>query len=418
MILPNYRSLRYARCYSYCRNMLSSEQLKRHRNRSRCLHVCWPTISWRELLAVFIVVFTLGSVLVPAARAHELSPAITDMERDGSKVRFETRLSLEALLSGIDLATVENSDLAPEAPNYDALRALPATNLQIRFRDFWPEMAERVHIHVDGISVRPTLDSITVPEIGDTVLTRTSTLRFNVDIPMDARKIEVGWGSSYGAMVLRQNGVADAYDGYLEPGDMSQPIALSGGSAATPVQTLLRYIPVGFDHIVPKGLDHILFVLGLFFFSTLLRPLLVQVSAFTLAHTITLAAAALGYVSVPASVVEPVIAASIVFVAVENILSKGKSRFRPYLVFVFGLLHGLGFASVLGEFGLPDNAFLAALIGFNIGVEIGQIAVIAAAYVLLFYWIRVRPEHFAKISFVASICIAAVGLFWFVERVL
>jgi hypothetical protein len=216
---------------------------------------------------------------------------------------------------------------------------------------------------------------------------------------------------------LRQNGVEDAYDGYIEPGALSDPVTLGGGDAATGLQTFLRYIPIGFDHIVPKGLDHILFVLGLFFFSIHLRPLLMQVSAFTVAHTITLAAASLGYVSVPASIVEPVIAASIAFVAVENILSKGESPLRPLVVFCFGLLHGLGFASVLGEFGLPQTGFLAALIGFNVGVEIGQLAVIALACALFGYWMRPPALHFAKLSFVASLAIAAAGTYWFGERI-
>lgn len=319
------------------------------------------------------------------AGAHEILPAITDMERDGNTLRFETRLKLEGVLSGIDLGTVENSDLAPQAADYDALRALPPPLLEARFRDFWRSMAGDIRIRVDSALLRPQLDGIEVPEVGDPQLTRTSVLRFRAELPATARMVEMGWAAGYGAMVLRQNGVEEGYDGYLEPGDLSPPIALAGGDAAAPLRTFLQYTAVGFDHIVPKGLDHILFVLGLFFFSARLRPLLMQISAFTLAHTITLAAAALGYVQVPAAVVEPFIAASIVFVAVENILSNGESRWRPLLVFGFGLLHGLGFASVLGEFGLPDEGFLAALIGFNFGVEIGQIAVIAVANALLAY---------------------------------
>ena len=142
---------------------------------------------------------------------------------------------------------------------------------------------------------------------------------------------------------------------------------------------LASYVPVGFDHIIPKGLDHILFVLGLFFLTLRISALLWQISAFTLAHTVTLAAGAMGWVTISGSVVEPLIAASIVLVAVENIFSQNLHRWRPALIFGFGLLHGLGFASVLQEFGLPDEQFIAALIGFNIGVEIGQLTVIACA---------------------------------------
>ena len=179
----------------------------------------------------------------------------------------------------------------------------------------------------------------------------------------------------------------------------------------------MHYIPVGFDHILPKGLDHILFVLGLFFLSIYLRPLLWQITAFTLAHTVTLALGAMGWVTVPAGIVEPLIAASIVYVAIENLFMSGLSRWRPFVIFGFGLLHGLGFASVLGEFGIPDDQFFAALIAFNIGVEFGQLTVIAAAFLAVGLWFRHKDWYRARISVPASLLIAAVGAYWFIERV-
>jgi hypothetical protein len=193
-------------------------------------------------------------------------------------------------------------------------------------------------------------------------------------------------------------------------------IALEGGGETTAWQTFKSYIPVGFDHILPKGLDHILFVLGLFFLSTYLRPLVWQISAFTLAHTVTLALGAMGWVNVPGSIVEPLIAASIVYVAVENIFMKGLSPWRPFVIFGFGLLHGLGFASVLGEFGLPEGQFIPALIAFNIGVEFGQLTVIALAFIAVGAMCR-KAWYRARIAIPASCVIAAVGAYWCVERV-
>lgn len=160
-------------------------------------------------------------------------------------------------------------------------------------------------------------------------------------------------------------------------------------------------------------------MLGLFFFSLRLSPLLWQVTAFTLAHTVTLALASTGVVSVPASIVEPLIAASIVYVAVENIFG-GKGQIgwsRIALVFGFGLLHGLGFASVLGDVGLPDGRFVVALIGFNIGVELGQLAVIAAAFVLLALPFGRREWYRQVIAIPASLAIAGIGAWWTFERV-
>jgi hypothetical protein len=120
---------------------------------------------------------------------------------------------------------------------------------------------------------------------------------------------------------------------------------------------------------------------------------------------------------VPASIVEPLIAASITYVAIENIFTSGLTRWRPFIIFGFGLLHGLGFASVLGEIGLPDGQFVPALIGFNVGVELGQITVISLAFIAVGAWFRHKPWYRARISLPASGLIAAVGAWWFFERV-
>jgi hypothetical protein len=175
---------------------------------------------------------------------------------------------------------------------------------------------------------------------------------------------------------------------------------------------------IGFEHILPKGLDHILFVLGLFFLSLNWRPLLFQVTAFTLAHTVTLALGMLGILRLSPGIVEPLIAASIVYVGVENILMRGLSPWRPAIVFAFGLLHGLGFASVLGEIGLESGRFVSGLIGFNIGVELGQLSVIAIAFVLLALPFGRKPWWRNRIAIPASAVIAAIGAYWFFERIL
>jgi hydrogenase/urease accessory protein HupE len=177
-----------------------------------------------------------------------------------------------------------------------------------------------------------------------------------------------------------------------------------------------RFLKLGFTHILPEGLDHILFVLGLFFFSTLFRPLLLQVTAFTIAHSITLGLSLLGIFSLPSRLVEPLIALSIAVVALENIFFRKMRPSRLLIVFGFGLVHGLGFAGVLKGLGLPENQFLKVLISFNLGVEGGQLAVIALAAAMT-GWMWKKPWYFKRVVVPASALIAAIGLYWFVQRI-
>ena len=204
----------------------------------------------------------------------------------------------------------------------------------------------------------------------------------------------------------------------LEPGARSEPLELAGPvEPPRPGAVARLYLRLGFVHIVPEGADHILFVLGLFLLSARLRPLLWQVTAFTVAHAVTLTLAALGYVSLPSGLVEPLIALSIAYVGIENALVDRLTRWRPAVVFGFGLLHGLGFAGVLGELGLPEQERLLALVTFNAGIELGQLAVILAA-ALSFGWFRSKKWYRAWLAVPASAAIALVGLAWTVERAL
>ena len=158
-------------------------------------------------------------------------------------------------------------------------------------------------------------------------------------------------------------------------------------------------------------------MLGLFLLGTGLRPLVWQVSAFTVAHAATLSLAALGVVALPTAVVEPLIALSIVYVAVENVLTGRLTAWRPAVVFGFGLLHGLGFAGVLGQLGLPAQERLLGLVSFNLGIELGQLLVIGVAFAAV-GWCRGRRWYRTRITLPLSVVIAVVGLFWTVERVL
>jgi hypothetical protein len=158
-------------------------------------------------------------------------------------------------------------------------------------------------------------------------------------------------------------------------------------------------------------------VIGLFLLSARARPVLVQVTTFTIAHSVTLGLSLYGVVSLPSRIVEPLIALSISYVAIENLRTRTLTPARLAFVFLFGLLHGMGFAGALTSLQLPRADFATALFGFNAGVELGQISVIAAA-ALLVGWCRERPWYRSRVVIPASLAIAAVGVYWTVARLL
>ena len=209
---------------------------------------------------------------------------------------------------------------------------------------------------------------------------------------------------------------------FIAQGEQSTEIELSDKNVEInvineKVSTAFIYIYQGFIHIIPKGLDHILFVLALFLLTAKFSTLLWQVSAFTLAHTITLSLGIFGFVNISASIVEPLIALSIAYVAIENIYANKLKKWRIVIIFIFGLLHGLGFASVLLELGLAPSQYVVSLIAFNVGVEIAQITVLLLALVCL-YRFQQKSWYRQRIIQPLSMVIAGVGLYWFIERVI
>ena len=185
---------------------------------------------------------------------------------------------------------------------------------------------------------------------------------------------------------------------------------MSGKDAA------LLYLELGYTHILPLGLDHILFVLSLYLLSPKLKPVLWQATAFTVAHSVTLGLSMYHVIKPPANIVEPVIALSIMYVALENIFSPKLKKSRIGIVFLFGLVHGMGFASALGQLGLPRNSFLTSILMFNLGVELGQLTVIISAYLLFGKWFGAEPWYRKRIVIPLSAVIAAIACYWTIQR--
>lgn len=177
------------------------------------------------------------------------------------------------------------------------------------------------------------------------------------------------------------------------------------------------YFKLGVQHIIPLGFDHILFVTSLCLLNTKFKTILWQATAFTVAHTVTLALSMKGVIKLPSDIVEPLIAFSIMFVAIENILLNELKAWRIAIVFMFGLVHGMGFASALNEIGLPRNKFFTSIFSFNAGVEAGQVIVITSVFLLLIIPFGKQPWFKQRVVYPLSVLIALIAGYWTVQRI-
>jgi hypothetical protein len=178
-----------------------------------------------------------------------------------------------------------------------------------------------------------------------------------------------------------------------------------------------EYVQHGFQHIIPLGLDHIFFIICIFFLNTNIKSIIKQATLFTIAHSITLMLAMKNIIVAPPQIIEPLIALSIVALAAENIIGKSKSSIRSLLIFAFGLLHGMGFASALSSLDFPMYDFSTALIAFNIGVELGQISIILAMYLGIQLIFSAKAYYRTRILIPANVAIGLVAIYWTLERI-
>jgi hypothetical protein len=194
--------------------------------------------------------------------------------------------------------------------------------------------------------------------------------------------------------------------------EQSQPPHASSTDA---ISVAWRFVRLGFVHIIPEGPDHCLFVLGLFLLSPRLKPLLLQISSFTLAHTLTLTLTSLGIIGLKSSIVEPAIALSVAFIGIENLVTKRVHAWRPIVAFLFGLVHGMGVATSFNEAGFPAGQLVTSLAAFTVGVEGGHLAVLASAFLLL-GWTSNKPWQRSRVCVPLSMAISLVALMWLTQR--
>ncbi|NCF77651.1 MAG: HupE/UreJ family protein [Proteobacteria bacterium] len=380
-----------------------------------------------RIIKIFLLWVLVGAASL--SQAHMLN--MTEM-------RFEVAEGAPAVLRvRVDLG--QSGLMNPDA-YWAAVNASSAAEQDERLKPALAEMTVGLQVLVEG---EPTtmfvqsydVDAVSLEAIGNPLTPQMAEVRFGFTGPQPvyldqveirvAQTLDVPW-----PCLVR----IDSFDGLpvsrllTAETRSSGPVVLGvdgGLSNAGPLVSLalkfqavlpsVSWIAIGFQHIIPMGLDHIVFILGLFFLSTKLTTLIAQVTAFTAAHSLTLALATLGWVQVSPHIVEPLVAASIVYVAIDNLYAVQVARWRLAVVLIFGLLHGLGFASALDAVTLPEESMISALLFFNLGVEIGQVAVLLLAY-LSVGWLRRWSFYRTRVVEPASVTIAGIGLYWLVKR--
>lgn len=338
--------------------------------------------------------------------------------------RIDFHYDADAWLVGVRPEHLTRKDL-------EFYQAKSAEERLIREAEFQEFVRRRVKLRLDDALTDydisfPTSERKSEPTPHDAVAPE-RIVRLTGIIPPAEKEFVLSCSKTFGNVILSARcGDNDVVIMRMDAGGRSEPIVLDFQSSVTKGENLSgalhvtwQFMVLGFEHILPMGLDHIAFVLGLFLLSSKLKPLVWQVTAFTVAHSITLALAVLGVVRLSeetiAGFVEPLIALSIVFVAVENVFTSKLHAWRPIVVFLFGLLHGLGFASMLLKIGIPEGHYVNALASFNVGVELGQLTVIGLA-MLAVGWFR-RAEWYRKfVVMPASLLIAVIGTKWAIER--
>ena len=311
-----------------------------------------------------------------------------------------------------------NTEESEKSGQYESLRTMNADELLKKFNSKIRDLQNKIYLTSANSNYGLTLVDVDIPEVGNTDIIRDTVINFDIKNIKD-EDLKFSWDKNLGSIILRVNSKNNEglYSKLIESNDKSEWFSITNKREERLIDNVKSYTQLGFKHIIPKGLDHILFVIALFLLSSKLKPLVLQVSIFTIAHTITLFLGALDVIKIPSIIVEPIIALSICFIAIENLFTENIKKMRPYIIFIFGLLHGLGFAGVLNEIGISDGLFISSLISFNIGVEVGQISVILLSYIFISLLFQNKPWYRNRITRPLSLVIALIGFYWFFKRI-
>lgn len=350
----------------------------------------------QRLLAILAALFTLVCAVPAAAHPAPFSYIDLDLKAD----RIDGRLTVHVIDAAHELGVADPATML----DHDTIHARQAQLLRA--------LEPRIKLQLAG---NPAI------QWGE------------MEAMVDARALRVPFtidGKPPGSFKLRPNlfpydGQHQSFVNIYEDGKLTQqwifakgsaPQTYFAGTSSGALEVIKSFVPSGMHHIW-IGPDHLLFLLGLLLMGGSFRKLVGIVTAFTIGHSITLTLAALDIVTLPSSIVEPAIALTIVIVGADNLL-RGEGRdLRFWLALAFGMIHGFGFASVLKEFGLPQSALGWSLFSFNVGVELGQLAVVVPTALVLWRIRRWSPAWGRRVATAGSVIVIGAGAWWFVQRV-
>lgn len=350
-----------------------------------------------------LVALLLPILLAQTSAAHEIGESRVVIDHDGTSWTAHVTTAPTALINRLELLAG-----MPPSRNLDEAQALAL------LKQFQGTLPSHFHITIDAVPVpvTVTLEHLEIPAD----MSRPALFMLKVQGPKPENAMAMIW--QFDLLKSRYAVQLAGRTEWLDGDQPGPPMPFAADHAETILQLVTQYLQLGFTHILPGGPDHVLFVLGLVLLTTRVGPLLTQITAFTVAHCLTLLLALEGVIAVPASLVEPLIALSISYVAIENILVRRMTPWRPVVVFGFGLMHGLGFAGVLTELGLPAQDRLAAVLAFNLGVEAGQLTIVGLAFGFVLVWWKNKPWYRTRLVHPASAVIALIGLYWTLERII
>ena len=350
--------------------------------------------------------------------AHEIKPAVIEFNKIENQINIVLTFNAEAFLANIDASVHKETKNSLNSKIYDELRLLSKEILKERIFESKDQIANSIFMKTSKKTLNLKVFKIEVLEEKNIEKVRFTKIYFKTDNHVIETPITFSTKKIFGPLIFKNFSNIDEENQkpqsqWIKPGNQIEIIKEKTNFP----NLLISGIWNGILHIIPYGFDHILFVLGLFFFSYKLKPLLIQVTTFTIAHSITLILGGLGYVTISPVIVEAIIAASIIWIGVENLFRKSINISRIGVIFCFGLLHGLGFASMFKLIGLEGTDYFLNLLSFNVGIELGQIITLLPLIILIPLFNRLSWYRIL-IAIPASIIIALFGADMFIDRVL